>query len=179
MIGLLIFSYFVKAFDFTILPNSLWFSKKIIPYFLTYLYLMRLIERLQDYLIYSQVSAYAFEHSCALSNGYLAKQLKGKGSVGSDILERIKDNYSDLSLIWLVTGKGRMLLSFPNEDNNQVHYELNEEEQIYFTSKDEVIKLLNKQIKKLEQTIADKDKINALLELQLQQSTGPHNKRSR
>lgn len=179
MIGLLIFSYFVKAFDFTILPNSLWFSKKIIPFFLTYLYLMRLIERLQDYLIYSQVSAYAFEHSCALSNGYLAKQLKGKGSVGSDILERIKDNYSDLSLIWLVTGKGRMLLSFPNEDNNQVRYELNEEEQIYFTSKDEVIKLLNKQIKKLEQTIADKDKINALLELQLQQSTRPQNKRSR
>jgi hypothetical protein len=49
----------------------------------------------------------------ALSNGYLGKQLKGKGAVGSDILERIKENYTDLSLIWLVTGKGAMLLSPP------------------------------------------------------------------
>ncbi|MDE3252798.1 MAG: hypothetical protein KGO92_08320, partial [Bacteroidota bacterium] len=74
---------------------------------------MRLIERLHDYLIFNHISAYAFEHSCGLSNGYLGKQLKGRGSVGSEILEKIKEIYPDLSLIWLVTGKGSMLVSLP------------------------------------------------------------------
>lgn len=140
---------------------------------------MRLIERLQDYLVYSNISAYAFEHTCELSNGYLGKQLKGKGAVGSDILERIKSNYTDLSIVWLVTGKGRMLLSPPVTANNVHTSELNEEQNIYFTSKDEVIKLLNKQIAKLEATIADKDKIITLLENQLHQFNQTAYKRTR
>jgi hypothetical protein len=100
---------------------------------------MRLIERLQEYLVYSNISAYEFEHTCNLSNGYLGKQLKGKGSVGSDILERIKENYTDLSLVWLVTGKGKM----PSQRRQPIATapvsELNEEQNIYFTSKDDVI----------------------------------------
>jgi hypothetical protein len=140
---------------------------------------MRLIERLQEYLIYSRISAYAFEHTCQLSNGYFGKQLKGKGSVGSDILERIKENYIDLSLIWLVTGKGSMLLSFPSKTMSNGCYDLNEEQQVYFTSKDEVIKLLNKQVAKLETTIADKDRIIALLEEQIREMGQSAYKRTR
>jgi len=130
---------------------------------------MRLIDRLQQYLAHSQITAYAFEHTCGVSNGYLGKQLKAKGAVGSDILERIKKHYPDLSLIWLVTGKGSMLLSFSPEKQMVKSLELNEEQHIYFTSKDEVIILLNKQVKKLEATIADKDKIIALLETQIRE----------
>lgn len=130
---------------------------------------MRLVERLQQYLAYYNISAYSFEHSCELSNGYLGKQLKGKGAVGSDILERIKQNYTDLSLVWLVTGKGTMLLSPPNVKTEKKLSELNEEQHLYFTSKDEVIKLLKKQIEKMETTIADKDTIIALLEEQVHQ----------
>lgn len=140
---------------------------------------MRLIDRLQDYLAYYGVSAYSFEHTCGLSNGYLGKQLKGKGAVGSDILERIKEKYTDLSLIWLVTGKGTMLLSPPSAKNEKKTSELNEEQHIYFTSKDEVINLLNKQIERLEATIADKDKIIALLESQVHQLGQSAYKRSR
>jgi len=63
---------------------------------------MRLIKRLQEYLLNNNISAYSFGHACGLSNGYLGNQLKGKGAVGSDILERIKENYTDLSLVgWL------------------------------------------------------------------------------
>jgi hypothetical protein len=130
---------------------------------------MRLIERLQQYLAYYNISAYSFEHTCGLSNGYLGKQLKGKGAVGSDILERIKQNYTDLSLIWLVTGKGTMLLSPPKPGSDKKFSELNEEQTIYFTSKDDVISLLNKQIEKLEATNADKDKIIGLLEARVHQ----------
>jgi uncharacterized coiled-coil protein SlyX len=139
---------------------------------------MRLIERLQDYLVYSNISAYAFEHTCNLSNGYLGKQLKGKGSVGSDILERIKENYIDLSLVWLVTGKGRCFSQHRQRSAIPVS-ELNEEQNIYFTSKDDVIQLLNKQITKLETTIADKDKIIALLEEQVRQLSQSAYKRTR
>ncbi len=128
---------------------------------------MRLIDRLKEYLIYTQISAYAFEQTCGVSNGYLGKQLKGKGAVGSDILERIKETYTDLSLVWLVTGRGVMLLSPPDNAREVFTSELHEEQQLYFTSKDEVIKLLHKQVAKLENTIADKEKIISLLELEV------------
>ncbi|MES2372696.1 MAG: hypothetical protein V4557_08960 [Bacteroidota bacterium] len=140
---------------------------------------MRLIERLQEYLVHSNISAYAFEHSCNLSNGYLGKQLKGKGSVGSDILERIKENYVELSLVWLVTGKGSMILPLPENSSEILATELNEEQNVYFTSKDEVIRILNKQIETLETTIADKDKIIALLEEQVRQLSQSAYKRTR
>lgn len=132
---------------------------------------MRLIERLQEYLSYYNISAYAFEHTCDLSNGYLGKQLKGKGAVGSDILERIKQNYTDLSLVWLVTGKGSMLLRVPSEQADaNPSLDLNEEQQLYLGTKDEIIKLLKKQIEKLESTIEDKDKIISLMEGQIRKS---------
>lgn len=140
---------------------------------------MRLIERLQEYLDYSNITAYAFEHQLGLSNGYLGKQMRGKGTVGSEILEKIKQHYTDLSLIWLVTGKGSMLVSVPKHGNDVFSSELNEEQHIYFTSKDEVIALLNKQIAKLEATVADKEKIILLLEDQLRQSGQSAYKRSR
>ncbi|MEN9684369.1 MAG: hypothetical protein RLZZ28_155 [Bacteroidota bacterium] len=128
---------------------------------------MRLIERLQEYLQTNHISAYAFEHTCHLSNGYLGKQLKGKGAVGSDILEKIKQHYTDLSLIWLVTGKGNMTLFPPEKNKELIDIELNEEQQLYFTSKDDIIGLLHKQIAKLELTICDKNNIIDLLEEQL------------
>ena len=138
---------------------------------------MRLIERLQDYLVQSNITAYAFEHTCGLSNGYLGKQLKGKGAVGSDILERIKENYTDLSIVWLVTGRGKMFVTIPDNSSNVYTTELEEEQKLYFTSKDEVIKLLNRQQARLEGIIADKEKIITLLENQLQQNEQPTNKR--
>jgi len=131
--------------------------------------LMRLIDRLQEYLIYSRITAYSFEHTCELSNGYFGKQLKGKGAVGSEILERIKQNYVDLSIVWLVTGKGKMLLSLHGPSDHTPVCECKEEENIYLDSKDDVIKILNKQVAKLETTVSDKDKIIALLEKQVMQ----------
>lgn len=125
---------------------------------------MRLIDRLQKYLQYNRISAYAFEHQCQLSNGYLGKQIKGKGTVGSDILEKIKYHYPDVSIIWLLTGKGSMLLSAENSPSVKLPPILNEEQQMYFTSKEEVIKVMNREIERLQAILADKDKIISLLE---------------
>jgi hypothetical protein len=71
---------------------------------------MKPIDRLLSYLELKQISAYAFERACEVSNGYLYKQQKGKGTIGSDILEKIRKVYSDLNLIWLISGEGEMLL---------------------------------------------------------------------
>lgn len=134
---------------------------------------MRLIERLQAYLRHRHISAYAFEHSCGLANGYLGKQLKGRGAVGSDILLRIKEAYVELSIVWLVTGKGRMLLELPREQLYTpvpASLDLTEEQQHFFTTHTEVIRLLQKQVEWCERTIADRNRIITLQEEKLQEA---------
>jgi len=125
---------------------------------------MRLIDRLQYFLKQNGVSAYAFEQSCGLSNGYLYKQLRGRGSVGSDILEKIKYNYPQLSMVWLFTGKGNMQLSLSPNGLADPVVELAEEQAIFFTAKDTVIDLLQQQIDQYRQMIEQKDKIIRLME---------------
>ena len=119
---------------------------------------MRLIERLYQFMEHKGLSAYAFERSCEFSNGYLKKQLKGGGSVGSDILEKIHHAYPDLSLIWLITGKGDMIFS---DEPNQ---EASDPGVSYISDGKEVVDLLKDKIRLLETSVADKEKIISLME---------------
>jgi transcriptional regulator with XRE-family HTH domain len=125
---------------------------------------VRAIDRLYEYLELKRLSAYNVEHACGLSNGYLNKQRRGKGSMGTDILEKISEQYGDLSLSWLVKGKGPMLVQPAGKKGELTGLELQDEEKIYSTSRDEIIQLLKEKVAILEATIADKDKIIALLE---------------
>lgn len=102
---------------------------------------MRLLDRLYQFLNENAISAYEFEHTCGLSNGYLGKQWRGKGSVGSAVLEKIRLNYPSLDIHWLITGEGTMQ-----------------------PLSDELIKSYHKQIQQLEQLVADKDAIIYLLQ---------------
>jgi hypothetical protein len=119
---------------------------------------LRLIERLYQFIEHKGLSAYAFERSCEFSNGYLKKQLKGGGSVGSDILEKIHHAYPELSLIWLITGRGDMIFS---EDQNQ---EAQDPGQGYSSDGEELVSLLKDKIKLLEASVADKERIISLME---------------
>lgn len=139
-------------------PGNHHFSNVFVP--------MRLIERLEYFLRANRVTAYSFEHTCGLSNGYLAKQLRGRGSVGSDIIEKIKYNYPELSIVWLFTGKGEMQISPNATGRENIHIELREEQAVFFTAKDDVIALLKKQIEQYQSALAEKDKIIRLLEKQ-------------
>ena len=118
---------------------------------------MRIIDSLAEYLAYKKITAYAFERTCQVANGYLKKQLKGKGSIGSDILLRIYHNYLDLDFVWLLTGNGEMLRQYDENGNllgdQRPHY-----------SKDEMIQLMNTRIMLLETALADKEKIIVMLE---------------
>ncbi|MBL7734127.1 MAG: hypothetical protein JNL51_01615 [Chitinophagaceae bacterium] len=108
------------------------------------------------------ITAYSVEHSCNIANGYLKKQWKGKGTLGTEILEKIVHQYVDLSLLWLITGEGNMLV-YERPSSN---LELQDEEKSYLSA-DTVIRSLNDKIKLLEQAVADKEKIIALLERQI------------
>lgn len=121
---------------------------------------MRIIDRLQQYIEYRKLSPYAFERACGLANGYLGKQLKGRGRIGSEILEKIHSTFQDLNLTWLLTGQGEMIVSHSGQL-------IREENAGYGNSRDELIRMLRSQITLLEVSNADKDKIIALLETQL------------
>ena len=121
---------------------------------------MRIIDRLTKYLNQKLITAYSFERKCQVANGYLKKQVTGKGSIGSDILARIYEQYPDLNLIWLITGKGEMIL--PEGDERRADNQVEEEKYSY--SKDEKIQLLNDRITLLESSLSDKKRIIDLLE---------------
>jgi len=111
---------------------------------------MRLLDRLYQYLEHQNISAYAFEHACDLSNGYLGKQKKGKGTMGSEVLLKIQACFPELNIHWLLTGKGRMLrqaLPYVAEGDPEM----------------EVVQLLQERISLLEKSLKDKNELIHLL----------------
>lgn len=52
-----------------------------------------------------------FDLSIGASDGYIQSAYKKSGSIGSDLVEKIIDTYTDLNPYWLITGKGEMILS--------------------------------------------------------------------
>jgi phage repressor protein C with HTH and peptisase S24 domain len=83
---------------------------------------MASIERILQFISYKGISKREFYTTVELSNGYLDKTK----TINSDILERITYKYPELNMIWVITGKGDMLI---NEDkpegapisNNHAH----------------------------------------------------------
>ena len=123
---------------------------------------MRLIDRIFQYLDHYRISPYQFERECGIANGYLKKQVRGKGTIGSEILEKISSKYKDLSLFWLITGKGKMLYdgSYATEPTSSKL----SEQQTDYASTNETIRNLRDRIVILENALADKEKIIKLLE---------------
>ncbi len=89
---------------------------------------MKPIERLQQYIEYRGLSMNSFDSSIGTGNGYIGKQIKKKGSIGSDILEKIFSSYPELNPTWLLTGNGSMLL----EENNTTTGTFNTKEKAAF-----------------------------------------------
>lgn len=71
----------------------------------------QILERLKDYIDYKGIAISAFEKSVGMSNASFGKQLKNKGAIGTDKLENILKVYNDISPLWLMTGKGSMLIT--------------------------------------------------------------------
>jgi len=123
---------------------------------------LRVIDRLLEFLKQQNLSPYTFERTCGIANGYLKKQEKGKGSIGSEILEKIILRYQHLSVHWLVTGRGSMLRNGTYGVAGDAGSLLEEESP--YASPEETIRALKEKVAILENSIADKDKIIRLLE---------------
>ncbi|WP_368209506.1 hypothetical protein [Alistipes shahii] len=70
---------------------------------------MKAIDRFYQYLAEKGIKATRFEKDAGLSNGYLGTQKKRNADLGEGVILKIIDNCRDLSLQWLLTGKGPML----------------------------------------------------------------------
>lgn len=67
---------------------------------------MSVKERLKNYIKHIGISIIDFEKSINVSNGYVNSISKG---IGNDKISLIVENYPNLNLDWLLTGKGDML----------------------------------------------------------------------
>lgn len=127
---------------------------------------MRIIDRILEFVHHHRLSPYAFERKCRLANGYLKKQAKSKkGAIGSETIEKITAQYKDLSLTWLLTGKGNMTTDKYSRIDEPDHSI--EEPAASYSSDKHIITLLKEKITILENSLADKEKIIIMLEEQL------------
>ena len=129
-------------------------------------------EKIRQYLNSKGISKNSFYQKTGFAIGFLDS---GK-SLGADKLETIIDNYPDLSLEWLVLGKGDMIkpstitnrsgvvISGDNNTNNNV-----DNRQYYSDSPDVLkaqIEILDERIKEKDAQIKEKDaQINKLLSI--------------
>lgn len=68
------------------------------------------INRIVEFIRYKGMSVRQFDISIGAANGYTLRMAKNNASVGSDVIERIHQEYPNLNLVWLITGKGPMLI---------------------------------------------------------------------
>ncbi|MBX6361275.1 MAG: helix-turn-helix transcriptional regulator [Acidobacterium ailaaui] len=130
---------------------------------------MKTIDRLKQYLEYKGISHNAFNKSIGMSNAYIGKQIKNNASLGTDVVEKIVEVYTDLNLEWLITGKGPMLKEEKDGATSENINPMNtcalcEEKERLIQAKDQVISSLQAQIKlQAEQIEFLKNQLAAIL----------------
>ena len=71
---------------------------------------MKIVDRIKLFIEHKRISLRRFDESIDMSKGYMSRQIKTNASVGGDVLEKIIDTYPELNPIWLLQGRGEMLL---------------------------------------------------------------------
>lgn len=70
-----------------------------------------MIERLKLFIENQGISISAFEQRISASDGMIRRAIKNNTDIQSKWLFEMSDNFPDLNLEWLITGKGSMLKS--------------------------------------------------------------------
>jgi hypothetical protein len=127
---------------------------------------MKPIERIAIYIHFKKISPHAFEKKIELSNGYFSKQLKHLGSVGSDILIRIHHAYTDIDILWVLTGEGQMLKD-EMQHSQQIDNCILEDFTNKYANENKKLKKLESEFDQLQTSLSDKEKIIGLYEFML------------
>jgi hypothetical protein len=127
---------------------------------------MKPIERIAIYIHFKKISPHAFEKKIELSNGYFSKQLKHLGSVGSDILIRIHHAYTDIDILWVLTGEGQMLKD-EMQHSQQIDNCILEDFTNKYANENKKLKKLESDFDQLQTSLSDKEKIIGLYEFML------------
>ncbi|MBO7228285.1 MAG: hypothetical protein J6V18_01220 [Bacteroidales bacterium] len=134
---------------------------------------MNVKERLKEYIKYKNLTVISFERSINRSNGYVSSISK---SIQPETILAISEKYPDLSIEWLLIGKGRMIKTISIANNQEQHFknivllekEIHGNDPSYYEKRANELKktlsILNERVSILERTIADKNKIISLLE---------------
>ena len=115
--------------------------------------------RLLSFLKFLKMGQNAFEEKVGISRSYLSNN---KGSIGSDVINKIYEAYPELNLEWLIAGKGEMLkngitpaksddLTTKNDIYREKYYDLLEK----YTQKLETNEQLRIDIKYLETELSE------------------------
>ncbi len=128
---------------------------------------MTVPERFYEFMHFKQLKARTVEMECGLSNGYLGKQRKNKGSFGGNILRKLEQKFPDLNMTWLLSGEGQMLNTKYREVGTEMFDTVEEESMLYGSPQQEIIHLLRKQVEHMEAALSDKQKLILILEKQL------------
>lgn len=125
---------------------------------------MTVAERFFQFIELKQLRPRWVEQDCGLSNGYLAKQKKNKGSFGGIILQKIKSKFPELNMTWLVTGEGHMIITDKKPVYERAIPLVQDSAMEYGPTKEDLIRLLQSQIRQLESALRDKQKLIELME---------------
>jgi hypothetical protein len=84
---------------------------------------------------------------------------KNNASVGSDVIERIKEVYPQINLIWLITGKGEMLIKETPKPKNISPEDIEAYITTHFNEKwsKEKKELMDEILKEIDSEIKNKD----------------------
>ena len=74
-----------------------------------------MIERIAHFIDYLNIAVSIFEQNISASNGVVRHAIKKNKDIQSKWLVNIADNYPNLSIEWLITGKGEMLKSIEHK----------------------------------------------------------------
>lgn len=69
-----------------------------------------MIRRLAQFIDFQNISVRAFEKKISASDGMIRRAISNNTDIQSKWISNIADNYPDLNIDWLITGKGTMLI---------------------------------------------------------------------
>lgn len=77
-----------------------------------------MIKRLKEFIDNQRITIFALEQKIGCSEGTLRRAIKNNTDIQSKWISNICDNYPNLSIEWLLTGKGVMLKENNSETNS-------------------------------------------------------------